>query len=197
MNEKKSGWLGRVFISTALVVTPVVALESCGLLRQQGWMQETQEEAAKKAREELRHVFADLYDLAFFAPSERNIPLITFDDRKGGDQWGTCVPETRRKNLLICAYNIEMEQMAEASDAARRTARYYRELLADEKGNANIIKSIEAELGQEKVKEGPRISERFEDVYTKALQSGIVSQFVLKPSAHVPHSSGDHPGRGM
>lgn len=190
--------LGTVFLSTAMIVTPAASMQGCGFAKQHHMMSYSPEEGAKQARDNLRHIFAELYDLSFFVPSELNVPLITFDDRKGGDQWGTCVPKKKQASITICAYNIEMEQMAEASAAAAHIAKYYRELLADEEGNANKIKELRGEL-KEKLKDGPSISERFEAAYTGALNAGIVKQLVLEPSPKGPHHSRsqNHPETGM
>lgn len=160
-----------------VVVSLMAGFETaCGLAEQHKWISEGREHSAGHAREKLREIFAELYDLSFFTPSDENVPLITFDDRKGDDQWGTCVPATARQKIRICAYDIQSEQMAKANDAAFRVSRYYAALLADRKRNVEEIKKIESDLGVKKVADAPYIRERFKEAYIQALDAGIVKE---------------------
>lgn len=165
-----------VILSGTMIAAPAVSMQGCGLAQQRKWISEGKELSAKHARENLKAVFTDLYDYTFSVPKDRHIPLITFDGRRGRDQWGECVPGKAEISMIICAYDIGAEQMAEASDAAFHVSSYYKELLEDKKRNAETIQIIQSRLSPNNtIEQGPFIKERFKQAYIQALEAGIVN----------------------
>ncbi len=136
-NIQKLGIIGTAFFSAVMVAAPVVSIQGCGFARQQGWIPETKEETANKARKELKAFIGELFTLAFDVRPNNNIRLPHWQDEPGDQHF----PNT----IEIDPRNIRPEQMEEIGWVAWHVSVYYQRLLEDKEDNATRIKELTPE----------------------------------------------------
>jgi hypothetical protein len=185
MSKEKSGMLGTAFLSTALVVVPMVSMEGCGLLKQLEVISPSKDDATKKFHSEMWQFVGKLYNLAHDVRPDLE-PLYMWK-RHDPD-----FPRFKNTNKFVVVYEGEetLQDMEGIGALAKKTSAYYqKQLFAGELQGEAL----------ENAKQGAGLSSRFKVIYKEALQAGIFTLPSSQPSAGSPdlHSSQDRLERGM